>query len=89
MKKLHSVQNGEMSNIKTFTSEIQGLIEIRHHSIVMLYRFCSHPQFSFLVYEFLEKGSVDNILKDDEQLIAFDWNRRINVIKGVAKCFML
>jgi len=37
-----------------------------------------------MVYEFLEKDNVQNILKDDEQAIAFDWNKRVNVIKDVA-----
>ncbi|XP_020202339.1 MDIS1-interacting receptor like kinase 2 isoform X2 [Cajanus cajan] len=84
VKKLHAVQNEEISNVKVLTSEIQALTEIRHRNIVKLYGFCSHSQFSFLVFEFLENGSVDKILKDDEQAIAFDWNKRTNAIKGVA-----
>jgi len=44
-----------MSNIKAFTSEIQGLAKIQHRYIVKLYGFCSHSEFSFLVYEFLER----------------------------------
>lgn len=33
---------------------------------------------------------MDKILKDDEQETAFDWNRRVNVIKDVANalCYM-
>ena len=79
-----------MSYIKAFTSEIQALVEIRHHNIVKLYGFCSHSQFLFLVYELLEKGSMNKILKDNEQAIAFDWNWRINANKGVtsALCYM-
>ncbi|KAG4936836.1 hypothetical protein JHK82_051057 [Glycine max] len=90
VKKLHSIQNGEMSNIKAFTSEIQALAKIRHRNIVKLYGFCSHSRVSFLVYEFLEKGSMNKILKDDEQAIAFNWNRRMNAIKDVANalCYM-
>ena len=84
VKKLHSLQNGEMSNLKAFASEIQALTEIRHRNIVKLYGYCSHPLHSFLVYEFLEKGSVDKILKEDEQATMFDWNRRVNAIKDVA-----
>ncbi|ESW12371.1 hypothetical protein PHAVU_008G106600 [Phaseolus vulgaris] len=76
-KKFHSIQNGEISNVKAFKSEIQALTEIR-------YGFCSHSRFSFLVYEFLEKGSTNKILKDDEQDIAFNWNKRFDAIKGVS-----
>ena len=79
-----------MSYIKAFTSEIQALVEIRHHNIVKLYGFCSHSQFLFLVYELSEKGSMNKILKDNEQAIAFDWNWRIKANKGVtsALCYM-
>ena len=81
MKKLHSIQNGEMPNIKALSREIQSLTKIRHRNIVKLYGFCSHSRFLFLVYEFLEKRSMGMILRDDEQAIAFDWrNRRINAI---------
>ncbi|KAL5166558.1 MDIS1-interacting receptor like kinase 2 [Glycine soja] len=84
------VQNREMSYIKAFTSEIQALVEIQHHNIVKLYGFFSHSQFLFLVYELSEKGSMNKILKDNEQAIAFDWNWRIKANKGVtsALCYM-
>jgi hypothetical protein len=84
VKKLHSLQNGEMSNLKAFASEIQTLTEIRHRNIVKLYGYCSHRLHSLLVYEFLEKGGVDKILKDDELATAFDWNMRVNAIKDIA-----
>ncbi|XP_028791008.1 MDIS1-interacting receptor like kinase 2-like [Neltuma alba] len=74
----------EISNQKAFTSEIQALTEIKHHNIVKLYGFYSNSQFSMLVYEFFEGGSLDNILKNDEQAIVFDWKKRVNVVKGVA-----
>ncbi|RHN45557.1 putative protein kinase RLK-Pelle-LRR-XI-1 family [Medicago truncatula] len=32
----------------------------------------------------MEKGSLEKILKDDEEVITFDWNKRVNVIKDVA-----
>jgi len=80
VKKFHSLENEEMSNMKAFTNEIHALTEIRHRNIVKLYGFCSHRLHSFLVYEFLEKGSMDNILKDNEQADEFDWNNRLNVI---------
>ncbi|XP_054819369.1 MDIS1-interacting receptor like kinase 2-like [Prosopis cineraria] len=83
VKKLHSFR-GEISNQKAFTSEIQALTEIKHRNIVKLYGFCSNSRFSFLVYEFLEGGSLDNILKNDKQATELDWNKRVNSIKGVA-----
>ncbi|KAJ7965705.1 putative Receptor protein kinase [Quillaja saponaria] len=86
VQKLHSVLTyGGMSSIlKFFTAEIQALTEIRHRNIVKLFGFCSHPRHSFLVYEYLEGGSSDKILKSKEKAIALNWDRRINIVKGVA-----
>ncbi|KAK4275717.1 hypothetical protein QN277_018753 [Acacia crassicarpa] len=84
VKKLHSLPSGEIYNQKAFTSEIRALTEIKHRNIVKLYGFCSNARYSFLVYEFLEGGSLDNILKDEDQAAMLDWKKRVNVVKGVA-----
>ncbi|KAM4115987.1 hypothetical protein ACJW30_02G016000 [Castanea mollissima] len=84
VKKLHPLLDGEISNQKAFTSEICALTEIRHRNIVKLYGFCSHPKHSLLVYEFLESGSLVNLLNSEEGAKSFDWFKRVNVIKGVA-----
>ncbi|KAE9596246.1 hypothetical protein Lal_00048720 [Lupinus albus] len=84
VKKLHATLNGEMHNLKAFKSEVEALTKIIHRNIVKLYGFCSHPRISFLVYEFLEGGSLDKVLNNDTQAVMFDWNRRVNVVKGVA-----
>ncbi|RVW75961.1 MDIS1-interacting receptor like kinase 2 [Vitis vinifera] len=38
-----------------------------------------------LVYEFMEKGSLRSILRNDEEAEKLDWIVRLNVVKGVAK----
>ncbi|KAK7300393.1 hypothetical protein RJT34_11237 [Clitoria ternatea] len=84
VKKLHATVDGEVLNCKAFRSEVQALIEIKHRNIVKFYGFCSHPRYSFLIYEFLGGGSFDKLLKNDTHAIKFDWSRRVNVVKGVA-----
>ncbi|WJX77279.1 non-specific serine/threonine protein kinase [Trifolium repens] len=86
VKKLHLVTDEEMSTFssKSFKSEIETLAEIKHRNIIKLIGFCSHSKFSFLVYNFLEGGSLDHILNNDTQATAFDWEKRVNVVKGVA-----
>ncbi|KDP42079.1 hypothetical protein JCGZ_01867 [Jatropha curcas] len=84
IKKLHLQLEDEIANSKAFASEIQALTEIRHRNIVKLHGFCSNSNQPLLVYEFLENGSLETLLKTDEQAKAFDWTKRINVIKGVA-----
>jgi hypothetical protein len=86
VKKLHLVTDEEMSTYssKSFMSEIETLTGIKHRNIIKLYGFCSHSKFTFLVYNFLEGGSLDHILNNDTQAAEFDWEKRVNVVKGVA-----
>ncbi|KAK7827938.1 mdis1-interacting receptor like kinase 2 [Quercus suber] len=83
VKKLHPLLDGKISNQKAFTSEIHALIEIRHHNIVKLFGFCSHPKHSLLVYEFLKGGSLVKLLNSEEGAKTFDWIKRVDVVKGV------
>ncbi|KAJ6877007.1 MDIS1-interacting receptor like kinase 2-like [Populus alba x Populus x berolinensis] len=84
VKKLHPSRDGELMNFITFRNEIRMLIDIRHRNIVKLYGFCTLIEHSFLVYEFIERGSLKMNLSSDEQAMDLDWNRRLNVVKGVA-----
>ncbi|XP_057987275.1 MDIS1-interacting receptor like kinase 2-like [Hevea brasiliensis] len=84
VKKLHSLNHGEMAKQKEFLDEIRALTEIRHRNIVKFYGFCSHPRHSFLVYEYLQRGSLATILSNDEAAKELNWERRLNVLKGVA-----
>ena len=58
--------------------------------MVKLYGFCSHPHHSFLIYEFLEGGSLQELLRNNEKAINFEWIKRANIVKGVADalCYM-
>ncbi|XP_026439290.1 MDIS1-interacting receptor like kinase 2-like [Papaver somniferum] len=90
VKKLHpSDEDSEILDLKSFESEIHALTEIRHRNIVKLFGFCSNLErrISFLVYEFLEKGSLKHVLSDREQAMEFDWIKRVRFIKGAANAF--
>ncbi|XP_034920301.1 uncharacterized protein [Populus alba] len=84
VKKLHPSRDGGLMNFKTFRNEIRMLIDIRHRNIVKLYGFCTLIEHSFLVYEFIERGSLKMNLSREEHAMELDWNRRLNVVKGVA-----
>ncbi|XP_039039946.1 MDIS1-interacting receptor like kinase 2-like [Hibiscus syriacus] len=91
VKKLHrSEDTMAINNSKAFESEIAALLEIRHRNIVQMYGFCSHRKHSFLVYEFVERGSLKMVLSNDEHAKELDWEKRINVVKGLASavCYM-
>ena len=84
VKKLSSHGDIETEEVKSFKNEIAALTEIRHRNIVKLYGFCSQSRHLFLVYEFMERGSLAKILSNDVGAKELDWKKRIQVIKGVA-----
>ena len=72
VKKLHyssDQHGGNMADLKAFKSEIHALTQIRHRNIVKLYGFSSFAENSFFIYEFMEKGSLRNILSNDEEAV--------------------
>ncbi|XP_022752330.1 MDIS1-interacting receptor like kinase 2-like [Durio zibethinus] len=88
VKKLHQYENNIISNnLKAFESEIHALSEIRRRNIVKLYGFCSHPKYFFFVYEFIERGSLRMVLRNKDEAMELDWERRLNVVKRVANAF--
>ncbi|KAF6140575.1 hypothetical protein GIB67_013868, partial [Kingdonia uniflora] len=84
VKKIHSSQDDEIADTKALINEIQVLADLRHRNIVKLLGFCSHVQHSFLIYEYLERGSLAKILINVEEAAELDWINRINIIKSVA-----
>ncbi|GMN40982.1 hypothetical protein TIFTF001_010196 [Ficus carica] len=86
VKKLsfHATDGSQIESIKIFANEVAALTEIRHRNIVKLFGFCSQAMHTFLVYEFLERGSLADILRSDEEAEKLDWEKRIRVVKGVA-----
>ncbi|XP_058222203.1 MDIS1-interacting receptor like kinase 2-like [Rhododendron vialii] len=81
VKKLHPLS--EKDDRQGFLNEVRALTEIRHRSIVRLFGFCSHAQNSFLVYEYVERGSLASIFSNDAKQL--DWPKRVNIIKDVAE----
>ncbi|XP_021817294.1 probable leucine-rich repeat receptor-like protein kinase At1g35710 [Prunus avium] len=84
VKKLHLQWDGETEFQKEFLNEVRALSEIRHRNIVKLYGFCAHKRHSFLVYEYLERGSLAAMLSKDEEAKELGWSKRVNIVKGLA-----
>ncbi|KAK9928864.1 hypothetical protein M0R45_025983 [Rubus argutus] len=84
VKKLHLRCRDDKNLQKEFLNEVRALTKIRHRNIVKLLGFCSHHQQSFLVYEYLEKGSLATNLSNEEEAKELGWSKRVNIVKDVA-----
>nr|XP_023914703.1 MDIS1-interacting receptor like kinase 2-like [Quercus suber] len=84
LKKLHRLEADEPSFDKSFKNEAKVLSEIRHRNIVKLYGFCLHKRCMFLIYEYIERGSLFYVLSNDIEAKELNWKKRVNIIKGIA-----
>ncbi|KAK3199326.1 hypothetical protein Dsin_022741 [Dipteronia sinensis] len=84
LKKLHRSESDEPTSTKSFQNEVRVLSEICHRNIVKLYGFCLHKRCMFLVYEYMDRGSLFCVLRNDHEAIELNWTKRVNIIKGIA-----
>ena len=84
LKKLHHREVEEPAFDKSFKNEVQVLTQIRHGNIVKLYGFCLHQRCMFLVYEYMEKGSLFCALRNDVGAVELKWMERALIIKDIA-----
>ncbi|KAK9080422.1 hypothetical protein SSX86_000180 [Deinandra increscens subsp. villosa] len=78
---------------REFQAEMETLGKIRHDNIVKFFGYCATGLDRILIYEFIEKGSLDQWLYDTSSTnndtsamkLPLTWSTRINIIKGVAK----
>ncbi|KAL5823470.1 hypothetical protein ACOSQ4_021370 [Xanthoceras sorbifolium] len=84
LKKLHNSEFDEPTSLKSFENEARVLSEIRHRNIVKLHGFCTHRKCTFLVYEYMERGSLFYVLHNNDEAVELCWIKRVNVIKSIA-----
>ena len=85
LKKLHRVESQNPSFERSFQNEVKMLTKIRHKNIVKLHGYCLHNRCMFLVYQYMERGSLFYILNNEVEAKELNWNKRVNVIKGMAE----
>ncbi|KAM3365598.1 hypothetical protein ACQJBY_015356 [Aegilops geniculata] len=66
-------------------NEVQVLAQLQHIKLVRLLGYCSHQNEVMLVYEFVKNGCLHNFLFDERKGRKLNWNRRYNIIIGIAK----
>ncbi|KAI4347594.1 hypothetical protein L6164_008395 [Bauhinia variegata] len=84
LKRLHQLESLEPSLDRHFQNEVKMLTSVRHRNIVKLYGFCLHNSCKFLVCEYMEKGSLLQVLSNAEEAKEMSWSKRVNIIKGIA-----
>ncbi|KAK1263558.1 Serine/threonine-protein kinase BRI1-like 2 [Acorus gramineus] len=75
---------------REFAAEMETLGKIKHRHLVPLLGYCKVGEERLLVYEFMEFGSLEDVLHDKKGVVALDWDARVKVAMGAAKglCFL-
>ncbi|XP_078154605.1 protein kinase superfamily protein [Carex rostrata] len=75
--------------LRQFRAEITTLGRLRHPNLARILGFCSSDHDRLLIYEYLEQGSLDSWLHDDDlemncSISLLTWPVRVKIVKGVA-----
>ncbi|XP_044469056.1 probably inactive leucine-rich repeat receptor-like protein kinase At5g06940 [Mangifera indica] len=80
VKKLENF--GSLSS-KTLKTEIKTLAKIRHKNIIKILGFFHSDESIFLIYEFLQKGSLGDLICRQDFLLP--WSVRLRIAVGIAQ----
>uniref|UniRef100_A0A0D9X5B5 non-specific serine/threonine protein kinase n=1 Tax=Leersia perrieri TaxID=77586 RepID=A0A0D9X5B5_9ORYZ len=67
-----------------FVTEVATISTVQHRNLVKLHGCCADSNTPLLVYEYLEKGSLDGALFGVRSL-SLDWPTRFEIILGIAR----
>ncbi|TVU33412.1 hypothetical protein EJB05_25228, partial [Eragrostis curvula] len=80
--------NGEMCLMeREFTAEVEALSMAQHENLVPLWGYCIQGNSRFLIYSFMENGSLDDWLhnSDDDASTCLDWPTRLKIAQGTSR----
>ncbi|KAK3156036.1 hypothetical protein QOZ80_2AG0101920 [Eleusine coracana subsp. coracana] len=80
--------NGEMCLMeREFTAEVEALSMAQHKNLLPLWGYCIQGNSRFLIYSFMENGSLDDWLhnRDDDASTFLDWPARLKIAQGASR----
>lgn len=84
VKRLQDSQRSE----KEFASEMATIGSVKHRNLVPLLGFCMAKNEKFLVYKYMENGTLhDQLHLVDDGYKAMDWSLRLKIAIGAARGF--
>uniref|UniRef100_A0ACD5V5U8 Uncharacterized protein n=1 Tax=Avena sativa TaxID=4498 RepID=A0ACD5V5U8_AVESA len=71
---------------REFSAEVDALSMAQHENLVPLYGYCVQGNLRFLIYSYMENGSLDDWLhnRDDDASLSLDWPTRLKIAQGAS-----
>ncbi|KAK9074273.1 hypothetical protein SSX86_006870 [Deinandra increscens subsp. villosa] len=68
-----------------FKNEVLLVAKLQHRNLVRLQGFSKEGSERLLIYEYMPNASLDQFIFDPTKRIILDWEKRYNIINGIAK----
>ncbi|PSS33145.1 LRR receptor-like serine/threonine-protein kinase [Actinidia chinensis var. chinensis] len=72
-------------NLREFETELETIGSIRHRNIVSLHGYALSPHGNLLFYDYMENGSLWDILHGPSKKVKLDWGTRLKIAVGAAQ----
>lgn len=69
----------------SFSYEMKTLNMVRHRNLVRIAGYCIRDGFGFIVYEYMQGGTLFEVLHQSKPHIALDWKVRYHIALGIAQ----
>ncbi|KAG9447877.1 hypothetical protein H6P81_014005 [Aristolochia fimbriata] len=83
------INHGSEEGVREFLSEVSSLGRLKHRNLVALRGWCKRGRGSLiLVYDYMEKGSLDKWIFDCPEEAVLSWETRVRILRDVASAVL-